>query len=92
MFVSAARSNTKNTTRVAEYDDERSIDTVRNVFGDLPSGLIDSLGNDDVFQLPQAQMSAGEAPEGLLNSFCSILRFQGLDVAKALAVLLAIPV
>ncbi|KAH8175586.1 corA-like mg2+ transporter protein [Sarocladium implicatum] len=64
---------------VAEYDDERAINTVRSAFGDFPSGMIDSISTNSVFHLPQAQTSTDGVPEGLSNSLSSVLRFQGLD-------------
>lgn len=41
--------------------------------------MVQNVGSNAVFQLPQPQVSIDAAPVGLPASFCSILKFQGLD-------------
>lgn len=70
------RSKSSHLLRVIEHDDDEAIATFKSTFGDYPDDILDSVGSDNAFLLPQAVASTNEERR---TSLCSILKFQGLN-------------
>lgn len=66
-------------SRVVEHDDEDAIGAIQHSLRDYPRDLMDSVGNNNAFVLPQSEVAARVPAGASSHSFSSILTFQGLD-------------